>query len=117
MTTNYKPSIVRLYSTLFYFSGSDARFNRVINFLQISKDKVVIVDRHNSCLRMLDRLTGQTSPFVGKCGGEHNYYISYYVFHNKFVCNRTVLIELSNRIEKSDSMILLHFISTGLNLR
>ena len=48
--------------------GTDARFKEITSFLQLDKNRVAIVDHQNSCVRMLDRETEVTSPFVGKCG-------------------------------------------------
>lgn len=44
-----------------------ARFNTISNFIQVSKSKVIIVDQYNGCLRELDRLTGATSHYAGRC--------------------------------------------------
>ena len=48
--------------------STDARFKEITSFLQLNKNRVAIVDHQNSCVRMLDRETEVTSPFVGKCG-------------------------------------------------
>lgn len=53
-----------------YIEGAalDARFNGITSFLQLNKTHVVIADYFNHCLRLLNRLTNTTSPYVGVCG-------------------------------------------------
>ena len=48
--------------------GSQARFKEITSLVQLNRTHIVISDRRNSCLRMLDRVTGQTSPYAGQCG-------------------------------------------------
>ena len=47
--------------------GSQARFNKIISFLQLSPNQVLIADQHNHCLRYLNRITNQTDQYAGNC--------------------------------------------------
>lgn len=47
--------------------GKYALFSTVTGFIQLSANHVVVADSGNHCMRMLDRLTGLTSTFSGKC--------------------------------------------------
>ena len=52
--------------------GSQARFYRIISFLQLSINQVLIADRYNYCLRSLNRITNQTDQYAGSCTHEGN---------------------------------------------
>lgn len=47
--------------------GKAATFYGISGFHQVSSRKVIVADMSNHCLRLVDRLTGQTSPFSGSC--------------------------------------------------
>ena len=47
--------------------GLFARFRTIRGFTQISKTVVVLTDYDSSCLRQIDRKTGQTSGYSGTC--------------------------------------------------
>jgi hypothetical protein len=47
--------------------GDAARFNRITGFLQINVTDILVVDAENHCLRIVNRLSRETSPFVGQC--------------------------------------------------
>ena len=47
--------------------GVQARFNKVLSFVQISSHQVVLVDSTNRCLRSVDRNTNQTAAYAGNC--------------------------------------------------
>ena len=47
--------------------GAEARFYYIRGFAQISEKLLVVVDRYNHCLRLIDRSTNQTSVFSGLC--------------------------------------------------
>ena len=47
--------------------GVNARFIYICSFVQIMKDKVMVVDHGNNCTRLVDRHTRRTTPFVGQC--------------------------------------------------
>ena len=47
--------------------GTEARFSAILGFLQISKTQVVVADYDFYCLRMIDRNTLRTSPYLGSC--------------------------------------------------
>ena len=47
--------------------GAEARFFYIRGFAQISDKHVVVVDRYNHCLRLIDRTTNNTSVFSGQC--------------------------------------------------
>ena len=57
-----------------YVEGVDsqARFNKIISFLQLSINQVLIADRKNYCLRSLNRITNQTDQYAGNCTHEGN---------------------------------------------
>ena len=52
--------------------GESARFSALTGFTQISPSEVIVADAVNHCLRLVDRRTGETQPFVGTCGQEGN---------------------------------------------
>lgn len=47
--------------------GAAALFNWVSGFYQLSRRRVLVADRDNHCVRLVDRLTLQTSTYVGEC--------------------------------------------------
>ena len=47
--------------------GAKAKFKSVTGFVQLSGTRLVVVDSHNHCLRMVERPSGQTSPLHGQC--------------------------------------------------
>lgn len=49
--------------------GQRARFGQMSGFRQISSTHVVVVDHIHSCLRLVSRITLQTSWYAGYCGG------------------------------------------------
>ena len=46
---------------------TEAIFNQPASFVQFNDSVILVVDRRNHCLRMVDRSTDQTSMFVGNC--------------------------------------------------
>mgnify|MGYP001792451088 CR=1 FL=1 len=52
--------------------GLFARFRTIRGFTQISKTVVVLTDYDSSCLRQIDRETGQTSGYSGTCNDPGN---------------------------------------------
>ena len=56
-------------STSGYVEGtaSEALYNSITSFTQISPTLVVIADNGNDCLRLLDRTTANSSQYVGYC--------------------------------------------------
>lgn len=48
--------------------GSDALFNKIFSFVQLTIDTLIIVDSGNNCTRVVNRTTNSTEPYVGKCG-------------------------------------------------
>ena len=44
--------------------GGEARFDKITEFAQISKKRVVLADYHNDCLRLIDRTSYSTSASV-----------------------------------------------------
>jgi len=55
-----------------YIEGirEESRFAALTGFVQISPNEVIVADAVNHCLRLVDRSTGETQPFVGTCGKE-----------------------------------------------
>lgn len=51
-------------------SNKEARFNDITGFHQLNRDEVIVVDKFNHCLRKVNRETGMTSIFAGRCGFE-----------------------------------------------
>ena len=47
--------------------GGEARFDKITEFAQISKKRVVLADYHDDCLRLIDRTSHSTSVFSGRC--------------------------------------------------
>ena len=47
--------------------GGEARFDKITEFAQISKKRVVLADYHNDCLRLIARTSYSTSAFSGWC--------------------------------------------------
>ena len=47
--------------------GSEARFHGLTGFVQIDKDRVIVVDSGNNCLRSVSRPTGKVEEFSGEC--------------------------------------------------
>ena len=47
--------------------GSNARFNRIFSFIQLSRSLIVLADYNNYCFRNVDRTTNQTSTYSGNC--------------------------------------------------
>lgn len=47
--------------------GSEARFNQLTGFTQISPTEIIAVDQYSHCLRLVDRISQQSSVFVGNC--------------------------------------------------
>ena len=52
--------------------GSQARFNFILSFLQLSTNQALIADNRNHCLRSLNRATNQTGRYAGNCTHEGN---------------------------------------------
>ena len=50
--------------------NNEARFRDITGFHQLNKQEVVIADKYNHCLRKVNRDTGVTSTFAGRCGYE-----------------------------------------------
>lgn len=52
-----------------YYEGQRhlARFNQVQGIYQVNGTTVIVSDHGNSCLRKIERWTGQTSPYAGEC--------------------------------------------------
>lgn len=46
---------------------TNARFTEIRGFSQINATHVMVVDFLNHCVRLVNRLTNQTSPFFGQC--------------------------------------------------
>ena len=44
-----------------------ARFSWITGFIQLSASKVLVVDKWNHCLRVVNRITNSTSNFAGGC--------------------------------------------------
>lgn len=57
------PKICDFYNCI----GTLARFGQLYSFRQISPTEVVIADYHNHCLRLLNRITLQSSRYAGSC--------------------------------------------------
>lgn len=49
--------------------NTTAKFRHIRSFAQISIDKVILVDSHNQCLRLLNLDNNLTSQYAGKCDG------------------------------------------------
>ena len=47
--------------------GSNARFDVILSFLQLSRSLIVLADHFNHCFRSVDRTTNLTSPYSGSC--------------------------------------------------
>ena len=47
--------------------ASQARFHTVSGFFQLSPSALIVLDRFNHCLRLIDRFSSATGPFVGQC--------------------------------------------------
>ena len=47
--------------------GSNARFNEIFPFLQLSNSILFLADYNNNCFRSVDRTTNQTSTYSGSC--------------------------------------------------
>lgn len=47
--------------------GGDAKFDRILCFIQLSPEQVILVDYVNGCLRSVDRSTNMTSDYAGNC--------------------------------------------------
>ena len=47
--------------------GSNARFNEILSFIQLSRTLIVLADIDNYCFRNIDRTTNQTSTYSGNC--------------------------------------------------
>lgn len=73
-TTDFKTSLIIAGSTsekgYIEGRGTKARFAYVEGFIQITETRLVVADRHNNCLRHIDRVTGQSSQFSGQCQSE-----------------------------------------------
>ena len=52
--------------------GEDARFYSVTHFTQIDDKQILVRDRYNRCLRLINRETRQTSRFYGNCAGMYD---------------------------------------------
>lgn len=50
--------------------GSRARFSTISGFLQIGPNSVVVLDRFNHCVRLIDRDTRNTSTLAGQCSSK-----------------------------------------------
>lgn len=50
--------------------GGYARFQYINSILQLNRTQVLVVDQGNHCVRLVDRLTNQTSPLIGSCTHE-----------------------------------------------
>jgi len=48
--------------------GLSARFNLITSFHQVNFSHIIVVDKRNHCLRLVNRTTNSTSPFAGRCG-------------------------------------------------
>lgn len=48
--------------------GISARFRYITSFTQLNATTVVVVDSWSHCLRLVDKTTSETTPFLGKCG-------------------------------------------------
>ena len=48
-------------------TGTEAEFNMVTGFAQITGNQTVVVDRSNHCLRSVHPRTGVTTPYAGHC--------------------------------------------------
>ena len=53
--------------------GSEAKYSHMISFLQLSSTHVLMVDRWNNCLRLVDRFNRQSSLFAGNCTSGPNH--------------------------------------------
>lgn len=47
--------------------GQRSRFHHIAGFIQIQSDQVVLVDSDNHCFRHLNRVSNQTSHYLGNC--------------------------------------------------
>ena len=47
--------------------GSNARFNAIFSFIQLSRSLIVLADINNYCFRNVDRTTNLTSTYSGNC--------------------------------------------------
>lgn len=50
--------------------GSQARFNGIYGFTQLSSEQVIVADGLNDCIRLVDRVSGETSKLAGRCGSD-----------------------------------------------
>ena len=48
-------------------AGETAKFNKIASFVQLNSSHVVIADRRNSCIRLLDRTDNTVSDYAGRC--------------------------------------------------
>lgn len=53
-------------------TGSSARFREISGAYQMNRTHVIVSDVGNHCLRLVQRETNRTAPFVGKCGKHGN---------------------------------------------
>lgn len=47
--------------------ATDARFAKIMGFIQFNTSIIMAIDHKNHCLRLLDRTLNRTSPFIGNC--------------------------------------------------
>ena len=83
--------------------GAEARFGTITGFAQISEKLVVVADRSNDCMRLIDRTTNKTSVFSGQCEsrgyddgspGQFNY--PYFVVIDKLNKNQLFIADSAN---------------------
>ena len=84
--------------------GGKARFSTIIGgFAQISEKHVVVADRYNHCMRLIDRSTNKTSVFSGQCksrgyegGSPGQFKYPYFVVIDKQDKNQLFIADSSN---------------------
>ena len=54
-------------TTTFLIAGTNARFNIIHSFIQLSRSHIILTELHSHCLRGVDRTTNQTSIYSGNC--------------------------------------------------
>lgn len=50
--------------------GLSAKFNLITSFHQVNSSHIIVVDKRNHCLRLVNRTTNSTSSFAGRCGSD-----------------------------------------------
>ena len=47
--------------------GKKAKFNWIHGFIELTAQRIVVVDTGNHCLRSVDRISRRSSPFSARC--------------------------------------------------